>query len=94
MPDQHLHGFLNAAAKGLDDIFTEFFGRRMGFVVLIAPLGDEAGEQLHYVCNVDRDDAVTAMLEFVGKQSPERLKQAIDRIQAQMLLGEGAERAQ
>lgn len=68
-------------------------GHRMAIGIFVADLGEEEGH-LGWASNAPREDMVALLVEWIGTQSPELVKQAVDRWTALKLLGPGAQRAQ
>lgn len=92
MADQNPHPeWLTIAASvlaKLDKEIVEHFGLRVGMIVFAFDFEHAA---CGYVSNAERDDTVTMLIEWLGKQEPERLAQAITRWRAQKILPETAE---
>lgn len=61
------------------------FGRRMGVGLFVCDFG-EIGH-LGWAANMEREDAITMLLEWIGTQAPEILLSAVERWKAQGLLG-------
>ncbi len=77
----------------LDVAMEHKFGRRVGIGVFLFDLGEEAG-YLGWAANANRADTATLLVEWLGTNEPEILRQAVERWRAQGILGPGAERSQ
>ena len=64
------------------------FGVRVGLLVFAFDFNAQA---CGYVSNADRDDTVTMLIEWLERQDPERLAQAIVRWREQKRIPETAE---
>ena len=71
------------------------FGRRLGVMLFVLEFA-RAGEvgSLSYAGNMDREDAITAVISWLDGQDAEMLGQAIERWRAMQTLGPGAEQLQ
>jgi hypothetical protein len=60
---------MNAVAQGLEEVFNgsaKGNDRKVGFVLLVFPLGDHDG-RCNYISNADRRDIVTLMKEQIKR---------------------------
>lgn len=68
---EEYHNTMNAVAQGLDAIFngeTKGADRTTGFVLLVFPFGDAAGNRCNFISNgADRRDVVTLMKEMIAR---------------------------
>jgi hypothetical protein len=68
--EKQFHKKMNAVARGLDDVFNGALrgkDRRVGFVLLVFPYGDDTG-RCNYISNgADRKDIVVMLKEQIKR---------------------------
>lgn len=76
---------MRALAEAVDDGLRRIHGKRLGFLVMTADF-EELGI-CDWVSNIDREDAVTMITEWLMKQSPEVFEKAVQRVRDQRRFG-------
>lgn len=82
MPHENAAG---EALRAIESAISAKFGRRMGVGLFICDFGENGF--LGWASNMQREDAATMLLEWVGTNSPEILASAVERWKAQGMLG-------
>jgi hypothetical protein len=70
---------MNAMAQGLDEVLNgDKHGkdRKVGFVLLVFPLGEVSGARTNYISNGERSDIVILLKEMVARFEGQPLKNA------------------
>jgi hypothetical protein len=76
---------LQKLAALTDQAAAEALGPRKGFILFLFDFGERG--DMHYISNAEREDACTALAEYLSTQAPEILLVLVRRVQAQQVLG-------